>query len=384
MSKKLFRADKALINGKYEERAYVLVQDGLILETGAQSDWSGVADEEQDCPGVLIPGLVDAHSHIGLLEEMDPSGDDANELGNPVQAGLRVIDGIYPADASFKDALAAGITTVGIMPGSSNLIGGQGASLYTAGRTISEMLIQEPNSIKGALGENPKRDYGSKGSQPFTRMGEMALLRKALYAAMRYREEQDENPDLYDLELEPLKWLLERKIPFRVHAHRDDDILTAIRLAEEFHLDLIVEHATGAAHILDELKQKNIRLSVGPFFMTRCKREMQDISAGLPALLEEAGIPFCLISDGPELPAEALRFMAMQARKEGLSELATLSSITNQAAENLGLSERIGTLAAGYEANMALFDGDPLDFYARVSRVWIKGEEVYRETAETD
>jgi imidazolonepropionase-like amidohydrolase len=383
MSKKLYQADKALINGKYEERVYVLVQDGLILETGSQMDWSGIADEVQDCPGVLIPGLVDAHSHIGLLEEMDASGDDVNELGNPVQAGLRVIDGIYPADASFKDALAAGITTVGIMPGSSNLIGGQGASLYTAGRTISEMLIQEPNCIKGALGENPKRDYGSKGSQPFTRMGEMAILRKALYAAKRYHEEQNDNPDLYDMELEPLKRLLERKISFRVHAHREDDILTAVRLAEEFHLDLIVEHATGAAHILNELKQKNISLAVGPFFMTRCKREMKDISAKLPMQLEAAGIPFCLISDGPEMPPAALRLMAMLAKKEGLSEMAALASITSQSAEILGLKNRIGTIAAGYEANMTLFDGDPLDFYARVSRVWIKGEEVYRETAET-
>ena len=384
MSRKLFWADKALLHGDYVERAYVLVEDGIIQEAGAQADWKDEADEVLDCPGVLLPGLIDAHSHIGLLEEMDPTGDDVNELGNPVQAGLRVIDGIYPSDAAFADALAAGITTVGIMPGSSNVIGGQGASLYTTGRTLEEMLIKAPNSIKGALGENPKRDYGSKGQAPFTRMGEVALIRKALYAAQRYREKQEANPDLYDVDLEPLKWLLERRIPFRVHAHREDDMMTAVRLAEEFHLDLILEHATGAATILSELKEKDLRLAVGPFFMTRCKREMRDISSKLPALLERAGIPFCLISDGPELPSEALRLMAMQAKKDGLSETAALSAITSQAAMVLGLGERIGTLAAGYEANLTLFDGDPLDFYARVSQVWIKGDEVYRETAETD
>ncbi|QRN84693.1 amidohydrolase family protein [Clostridia bacterium] len=381
MSRKCFRANRALIESVYVENAYVLVQDGLIMEAGSLADWDGEADEILDCPGVLLPGLIDAHCHIGLLEEMDSSGDDVNELGNPVQPALRVIDGIYPTDALFTDALASGITTVGIMPGSSNLIGGQGASLYTAGSTLDEMLIQEPNSIKGALGENPKRDYGSKNMQPYTRMGEMALLRKALYAAKRYWEEQQKNPDLYELDLEPLKWLLERKIPFRVHAHRYDDIQSAMRLAKEFHLELILEHATGAAHILDELKESDALIALGPFFMTRCKREMKEISDELPALLEKAGIPFCIISDAPELPAESLRIMAMQARKKGLSEMGAIASLTSSAARVLGLDERIGTLAAGYEANMVSFDKDPLDFYAKVRTVWIKGEEVYHEKA---
>lgn len=381
MNKKCFLADKALIGSAYVENAYVLVQDGLILEVGTQAEWSKEADEVLECPGILLPGLIDAHCHLGLLEEMDPSGDDVNELGNPIQPGLRAIDGIYPTDGLFTDALASGITTVGIMPGSSNVIGGQGASLYTAGNTLKEKLIQEPNSIKGALGENPKRDYGSENRQPFTRMGEMALLRKAFFAAKRYREKQQKNPDLYDLDLEPLKWLLERRIPFRVHAHRYDDMQTAIRLAKEFHLDLILEHATGAAHILEELKESKTSLALGPFFMTRCKREMKDLSDELPALLERAGIPFCLISDAPELPAESLRLMAMQARKKGLSEMAAIASLTSQAARVLGLDERLGTLGVGYEANMVLFDGDPLDFYANVQKVWIKGEEVYREKA---
>ncbi len=382
MSKILLWVDRAFIGEEYQDQVYLLLDQGRIVSLGRQEDWREQKDESIQkvvCRGTLWPGLIDAHTHIGLEEEMDPSGSDTNEMGNPIQPALRVIDGIQPSDGLFAQAREEGITTVGIFPGSSNLIGGLGASLYTAGRTVDEMLIESPNGLKGALGENPKRDYGSKGEAPFTRMGEMMLLRKALYEAVAYQEQKAHNLDLFHFEKEPLCWLLERKIPLRLHAHRADDICSAIRLADEFRFSLVIEHATGAAGLLDEIKEKKVGLAIGPLWMVRSKREMQAFTAALPALLEEKGIPFCLITDGPELPPSGLRLSAMLAKKQGLSERAAILSITWESSRILRLDHRMGKIEKGYEANLVLFQGDPLDFYTKVGWTMIKGEFVYGE-----
>lgn len=394
MTKRIYLADQAFIEGRLEKEVFVYTEGPLIRQLGPQSDLENSKElaplaalmEEGQVEivrgGVLTPGLIDAHTHIGLLEEMDPSGDDVNELSGPVLTWLRARDGINPKDPLFNEALSAGITTVGVMAGSSNLIGGQAASLYTTGVTLADMLISDYAGLKAALGENPKRDYGKEGKAPFTRMGSMALIRQALYEGASYAAAKKKDASLFDFRLEPYRALFSGQVPLRLHAHRADDIEAALGLAREFNIRLVIEHASGAVHLLEALKEAKVKLAIGPFFMARAKREMVDLSDQLPARLAQAGLDFSIISDCPELPPQALRLMAMQAHKAGLSAHKALEAITEAPARILGLADRLGTIRPGLEANLCLFDRHPLDFYARLRQVLVLGGIVYADHGE--
>lgn len=370
---RLFRAPRVFLDEGYQADRWIRVEGGRIravLESPPQDQ------DALELPGTVIPGLIDAHCHIGLLEEMETGGDGANEKAHPVAPQLRVRDGVNPADPQFAQALAGGITAVGILPGSSCVIGGQAAVYRTAGPSGTAELLEPYAGLKAALGENPCRDFGRQGQAPFTRMGTAALLRQALAGAQGHRDLPAGRAPR-DLAREALVPVLAGTVPLRVHAHRADDMGTALEIAREFGLQLVLDHCTGGARRMEEIRAQGARLTVGPLWQARSKRELEDLDPRLPARLEAAGLRFALVSDAPELPAGSLRLLAMMAHRDGLSEAGALRAVTSEAARVLGVDGRMGRIAPGQEATFAVFGGDPLDFYAPLRAVYILGERVW-------
>ena len=324
---------------------------------------------------VLLPGLVDCHTHLGLLDPTTPAGDDVNEMIDPVNPGLRVIDGVNLGDPGFGRALAEGVTTVGILPGSTNLLGGQGAVMSTAPGSLQERLLSSYCGMKAALGENPKRDYGAQQRSPRTRMGEAYLLRGALRRAAEALADGRGN----DYDTEALAQVLDGSVPLRVHVHRSDDVETILRIGGEFGLRLVLEHGTGCAGLAGQLRQAGIVVAAGPAIMGPCKDEMRQITPELPGILEKAGVEVALITDAPEVPAEYLRLMGLIAHREGLSATGTLDALTRVPARILGLEGQIGVIAPGARADLIWMDGDPLNLYSRVESVFVGGACVYGE-----
>lgn len=339
----------------------------------------------------VLPGIIDAHCHIGMFEDgMGDEGADGNEYSDPITPEMRAIDGLNPFDPCFAEARAAGVTTVVTGPGSANVIGGQFAALKTAGGSVEEMLIRFPVAMKAAMGENPKRVYAEQKASPYTRMAIAALFRKAILDAKEYAQAKAEaekdaskKPDL-DLGLEALLPVLRGELPLKVHAHRADDILTALRLAREFHLRISLEHCTEGHLIAEELKRQieslgGVPVILGPLLSDRSKIELRNQSFRAPLLLHRAGIEFALMTDHPVIPVQYLPVCAALAVREGLDEATAIASITLHAARAVGLADRIGSLESGKDANVAVFDGHPLDFRTRCRMTFIDGRIVYRD-----
>ncbi|MBJ2120393.1 amidohydrolase [Arthrobacter sp. MSA 4-2] len=354
----------------------VVLEDGRITALGAGVEApSGM--ETLDAAGKwLLPGFVDAHVHLGTHEEGEGSaGDDTNEMTDPVMAGVRVLDAINPYDPGFDDALAGGITTVNVNPGSGNPIGGLAVAIHTHGRYIEEMLLRSPSGLKSALGENPKRVYGGKEKTPSTRLGTALIIRKAFKDAQNYLGKDDENAR--DPHLEALAMVLRREIPWRQHAHRADDIATALRLADEFGYDLVLDHGTEAHLLADVLAERGTPVLIGPLFTTKSKVELRGRSLANPGKLAAAGVEISIITDHPVIPINFLVHQATLAMKEGLDRTTALRSITLNPAKVLGLADRLGSLAVGKDADVVLWSGDPLDVMQRALGVWIGGRKVY-------
>ncbi len=371
------------------ECGYICFDDAKITELGQMSDFDETkynAPEIIDAQGAHIcPGLIDAHCHIGMWEDsMGFEGADGNEDTDPITPHLRAIDAINPFDRCFNDALRAGITTVVTGPGSSNVIGGQFAALKTYGKSVDDMLVKAPVALKFALGENPKLTYHSKNQTPVTRMGIVALLRETLLKAVEYKNalceyelnpHECDKPD-YDMKLEALLPLLEREIPAKVHAHRADDIMSAIRLAKEFDIDITIEHVTEGNLICDILKDENLPLMVGPALCERSKIELRNSSFDNYKALSDAGLEIAIITDHPVVPIEYLSLCASLAVKNGMAHDAALRAITINAAKNCGICDRVGSLCIGKDADIVIFDKSPLDFYANTLAVWVNGKKV--------
>ncbi|MEW6458047.1 MAG: amidohydrolase [Bacillota bacterium] len=362
----------------------VLIENGLIKAVGTGI---GVPDgaEVLDAAGKLVlPGLIEPHCHVGIMEEIfREEGNDGNEYSDPVTPQLRAIDGVYPEDLGFADALAGGVTTLCTTPGSANVIGGEMVILKTAGKTVEQMLVRFPAGLKAALGENPKRAYGKERKAPVTRMASAALLRTALVQGAEYIRKLeragrgDGDPPDRDLKLEALARVLRREVPLRVHAHRADDILTAVRIAREFNLDLVIEHGTEADRVADVLAREDIPVVLGPLLVNRPKVEMRHKSLETAARLAEAGVRFAVMTDHPVVPVQYLGLSAALTVRGGLSEERALRAVTADAAAVLGLENRLGTLEPGKEADVVIMDGDFFDVRSRVERVYIKGLPVY-------
>ncbi|MFI6291831.1 amidohydrolase [Nonomuraea sp. NPDC050790] len=371
------------VTGAAIEGGTVLIQDGKITAVGADV---AVPDgvEIVDAAGAwVLPGFVEAHGHMGVHEEADGwAGQDTNETTDPNGARLRALDAINPADLGFGDALSGGVTTAVIKPGSANPIGGQTVALKCWGRSVEEMLLREPVSVKSALGENPKRVYGDQKKLPSTRQGVAAVIRDAFMKAQDYRAKRaaaaDEGkPFDRDGTMEVLVRVLDGELPWCQHTHRADDIATALRLADEFGYRVIVNHATEGHLLADVLAERRIPVIIGPLFTSRSKVELRQRSLRNPGILARAGVELAITTDHPVVPIHFLVHQATLAVKEGLDRETALRSITVNPARIMGLDDRVGALAPELDGDVVIWSGDPLDVMSRALRVFVSGREVY-------
>ncbi len=370
----------ALTNGKLYtmedgiiERGTVVIADGKITAVGADVT---IPQDAQviDVEGrIITPGFIDAHTHMGIDEEIhQPIGDDCNEMTEPNTAELRAMDAINYRDLSFQDAVKAGITTVMITPGSANVFGGLITVMKTAGKTYRDMLINGEAGLKMAFGENPKRVYGDKDKTPSTRMATMAIARQGFYEAKEYLKKNEEDKE-FSLQTEHIAKALDGGIPVRAHAHRADDILTAIRLRDEFHLDLVIEHCTDGHLIVDELKEAGVPVTVGPSLSNRAKVEMEHITFRTPGILAKAGVDVAIITDHPCTPIQYLPICAGIAMREGMEEYDALKALTITPAKILKIADRTGSLKVGKDADIVVWDNHPLEIMGRPKMVYVNG-----------
>lgn len=367
----------------------IVLSDGRILALGP--DVKAPADAEiVDAHGAwALPGLVEAHAHVGIHEESNGwAGNDTNEGIDANSAALRAIDAIHPTDEGFRDALSGGITTLVVKPGSASPIGGQTVAIKTWGRYIDEMVLKQPASMKSALGENPKRFYGQdQKKEPRTRMGVAKVIRQAFVAAQDYQAAQEQarsdgKPFTRNLTHEAMLQVLSGEIPWCQHVHRVDDIATALRLRDEFGYRLVINHGTEAHLLADVLAERQIPVIIGPLFTSRSKQELAHRSLRNPGILAAAGVEIAITTDAPVVPISFLIYQAALAMKEGLDPDAALRSVTINPARMLGLDDRVGSLEAGKDADVVLWDDDPLDWRSRATQVFVNGRPIYHFDAE--
>ena len=329
----------------------------------------------------LLPGFVDIHTHLGLFGDgVGFEAEDCNESTDPITPQLRVIDGINPMDRTFEDARNGGVTAVIVAPGSANPIAGQAAAIRTYGRRIDDMILKAPIAMKFALGENPKSTYNDRDETPVTRMATAALIRENLRKAQEYRMKQQlaqEDPDFdapdFDMKLEALVPVLNREIQAHFHAHRLDDIFTAIRIAKEFDLDYVIIHGTEAYLAPDIMAQEQARVVTGPNLLDRCKPELRNMSFSGPVVLTHHGVLCSICTDHPETPLQYLPLCAAMAMRSGLTRQEALAAITIQPARIAGLDKQIGSLEVGKDADLVLATGDPLELETRIEGVYSLG-----------
>jgi imidazolonepropionase-like amidohydrolase len=368
--------------------ATILIQGGKIAAIGVGLDIPADARVIDAAGRWVLPGFIEAHGHVGVHEEGEGwAGSDSNELTEPVTAQVRAVDAINPADLGFRDAVSGGVLAVNVNPGSGNPIGGQTCALKCWGRTVDEMLLRAPAGKKSALGENPKRVYGERKQSPSTRLGTAAVIRGALVDATNYlarldaeqrKPAADRKPVDRDLKLEALGMVLRREIPWRQHCHRADDIATALRIADEFGYDLVIDHGTEAHLLADILAAKDIPVIIGPLFTSRSKVELRNRSLANPGRLAAAGVTIAITTDHPVVPINFLAHQAALSVKHGLDRDTALRALTINPARIIGIEERLGSIEAGKDADLVIWSGDPLDVLSRVTRALVDGEEIYR------
>ncbi len=351
----------------------VLIDAGKILKVGKNLT-TDLNVKIIDCGNqFLFPGFIDVHTHLGLYDEGTGwAGNDANETAEALTPHIRAIDGVYPLDPAFSDAVKSGITTVHVMPGSANVIGGTTSVIKTTGRNIKKMILQEISGLKIALGENPKRIHSHGNSDSITRMGIMGMLREAFYQAIHA-----DNPDLP--RIAPIIMALKREIPVRIHAHRADDIISALRFAEEFNLDLRIEHCTEGHLIASELSGINLKVSVGPTLTRRSKVELKNKTWKTYQELTNHGVEVSITTDHPYTPIQYLNICASLAVREGLPEQKALEGITILPAKNLRIDSQVGSIEEGKEADLVLWSHHPFQYLAKPKWTMIGGEMVYQE-----
>ena len=373
------------VEGDPIEGGTVLISDGRITAVGA-ADEVAVPEgaEVVDAAGQwVLPGFVEAHGHIGICEQtIGLVGNDTNEMTDPNGARMRALDAINPADQGFVDALSGGVTSSVVKPGSGNPIGGRTVAIKSWGRSVEDRLLKEPASVKSALGENPKRVYGSMDRLPSTRQGVAAVIRDAFTKAQDYKAKRDHaaeegKPFDRDNTLETLVQVLDGEVPWCQHVHRADDMHTAIRLADEFGYRLIINHCTEGHLLADEIAERGIPVISGPLMISRSKVEIGNKTLANPGILDRAGVKVALTTDAPVIPIEFLVYQASLCVKEGMDRDAAIRAITVNPAEIMGLDDRVGSLKPGLDADVVLWSGDPLDIMSRALRVYVGGREVY-------
>lgn len=367
--------------GQVIEKGYVRTKGAIIKETGPMDRLEDMEEERIiDVGGAwVLPGFIEAHSHIGIAEEKNGViGDDSNEETIPVLPALRAVDAVNPMDAAFHDAIKAGITSVMTGPGSGNVVGGQFVFMKTQGRCIDEMIVKAPAAMKAALGENPKTTYGDKDTCPSTRMGTAYMLRKELFRAVQYRDEM-KSGDRKEKDFEMEAWLpvLCREIPLKVHAHRADDILTAIRIAKEFDIDITIEHCTEGHLIAGQIAESGFPAIVGPSLTSRSKIEIEYMNLRTAGILAKSGVITAITTDHPVSLIQYLPICVGVAVKNGLPFEEGLKALTINAAKICRTDDRVGSLEPGKDADIAIFDGNPMEIFTETLYTIIDGEIVY-------
>ena len=372
------------MEGKTIENGYVQTKGEVIKELGKmeQAPSPGKGEEVLDVKGAwVMPGLIDAHCHVGIMEEKrGTAGDDCNEATDPITPAVRAVDGVNPMDPAFHDAIIAGITSLMTGPGSANVVGGQSIFLKTHGRCVDEMAVLNPAAMKAAFGENPKNEYGGRDLMPGTRMGTAALLREVLFQAKQYQKEKQEGIlEKEDFQMEPWLPVLEKKIPLKTHAHREDDILTAIRIAKEFEIDLTPDHCTEGHLIAEEIAESGFPAIIGPDLTARSKIEVQNMSFKTNGILEKAGVLTAIMTDHPVSLIRYLPLCAGLAVKQGMSMEGALKTVTINAAKICRVDDRVGSLKPGKDADIAVFSDNPVNTLTKTLYTIINGQIVYHE-----
>ncbi len=363
---------------------WLRTENGKIKEIGAGTPESIPGGSINAQGGMLLPGFIDAHTHLGIIEDgLDFEGDDCNESTDPFSPHMRAIDGINPFDRCFEEARMRGVTAAASSPGSANPCGGEICAVKTNGRRVDDMLIKQCG-IKFALGENPKHVYNGRDEAPVTRMAVASIIREGLYKARRYVHDMDSyysdsenyDPPEYDIKFEALIPLLDRKMKAFFHCHRADDICTAIRIANEFSVDPVIIHGTEGYKIADILAEENIPVICGPLICDRCKPEMKGLELKNAAILHENGVKTAICTDHTVIPIQYLPLSAQAAVKGGLEFTEALRTVTANPAEILGISDITGTLAAGKDADLQLYakGQNPLDLMSEPLLVMIGGD----------
>lgn len=357
------------------ENGYVLVKKGRILDMGPMA-FCPKDNESFDLEGKTIyPGFIDAHCHIGMWADGSGfEGDDGNEDTDPATPHLRAVDGLNPNDRSFREALLAGVTTVVTGPGSANPVAGQLAILHTYGNSVDKMVMKAPFAMKFALGENPKNTYHEKEEAPTTRMATAAIIREQLFKTQRYLRDKAnaENPEdepEFDMKCEALSGVLEGSMQAHFHAHRCDDIFTAIRIAGEFGLNAVLIHGTEGHLRPEELAKAGVPVIVGPVLGARIKPELANQEEYNAAVLKKSGVNVAICTDHPEVPIQFLPLSAAIAVRAGMDHDDALRAITSVPATILGLEKEIGSIAPGRIADFTVFEGDPLSVFEKP--VWV-------------
>ncbi|MBP3460462.1 MAG: amidohydrolase [Lachnospiraceae bacterium] len=357
----------------------VLVHNGIIeqiLEKEAPIPPEYRLMDAKGC--FVLPGFIEAHCHMGITEEKKGmEGDDCNEGVDPVTPSLRAIDAINPMDDAFHNAVRAGITAAMIGPGSSNVVGGQFVVVNNHGRCIDDMVLRFPAALKVAFGENPKVNYSGMGKSPSTRMAIAAMLRKELLSAKQYLNSHKKDEET-DLRFEAYRQVFERKIPIKAHVHRADDILTAIRIAKEFQLDMTLDHCSEGHLIAEEIKASGFPAIVGPDLASRNKIEVQNMAFKTAGILSKAGVLTAITTDHPVSIIQTLPLCAAMAVKEGMEMEEALKAITINAAKICRVDDKIGSLEPGKQGDIVIYDGHPFDIFTRTMCTMIRGEIVYR------
>ena len=376
--------------GIYEEKRDLLIDGTKILrvdqEIPAEEGWEVI-----DAAGRLVtPGIVDSHAHIGLSPTAVAGGMDGNEYTNPTTPGLRGFDALDPADPAFAVALKNGVTTVVTGPGSANVIGGTFSAIKTYGRTLDEGVICPEIAMKTALGENPKFAYGkNRGMAPSTRMMSAALFREQLMKAKEYREKwlahkakldagEEAEAFAYDLGMHSLMRVFDGML-VKIHCHQADDIMTAIRISEEFGLRYTLDHCTEGYLIADKLKEHNCKVIIGPIFGGKSKFELKHKSMKAAGILDQAGIGFSVMTDNPVIPMEGLLTQLALLHKFGMSRKMALRAVTINAANNTDIGDRVGSLEPGKDADLVIWNVDPLDTMSEAGIVIVDGKVRYEK-----
>jgi imidazolonepropionase-like amidohydrolase len=377
---KLLTITKGTIDG-----GTILIENGKIKAIGKDVAIPAGAQVIDATGNYVLPGIMDAHAHVAIWEEgLGWEGNDVNEMTDPNTAQVRAIDAINPDDQGLKDAVEGGVTGIWCAPGSANVIGGEGVTMRTYGRTMDEMILKSPSGLKAAFGENPKRVYSGQKKMPSTRMGTAAVLREALVKAQNYvrkiekaNGDPDKLPDR-DLKLDSIARVIRKEIPLRTHCHRADDIMTALRIAHEFDINMTIEHTTEGHKIADKLAELGVLCAVGPSFGSRSKVELQEKGFKTAGILAKAGVKVSIITDHPVIPIQYLPMMAGLAVKEGMDETAAIEALTINPAIMAGVGDRLGSLEVGKEADIAIFDGHPLEMRTHCLYTIMRGEVVHK------